>query len=148
VRLEIVGENRTVPHVDVDGLARASLAGDRIGVRSYVTADVLASLYASASLFVFLSDYEGFGLTPLDALASGIPVLLLDTPVAREIYGEAAYYVPRADPSLISAAIDRLLFDQDERNRLLRVAPSVVARYSWQVCAERVLDTLLVCGAG
>lgn len=146
VRLEIVGENRTIPHVDADALARGSGAGDRIAVRSYVAADTLASLYGSAHLFVFLSDYEGFALTPLDALASGIPVILLDTPVAREIYGDAALYVPRADPLSVADAIERLLFDDNERARLLCVAPSVVARYSWQECAQRVLDELLVHG--
>ena len=56
---------------------------------SYVTTRA-GALYARASVFAFLSEYEGFGLTPLEALAAGVPIVVLDTPVAREVYGPAA----------------------------------------------------------
>ena len=52
-----------------------------------------------ASVFAFLSEYEGFGLTPLEALAAGVPPVVLDTPIAREIYGPAARYVQRDPPT-------------------------------------------------
>ena len=44
-------------------------------------------------MFAFLSEYEGFGLTPVEAMSAGVPALVLDTEVAREIYGEAAVYL-------------------------------------------------------
>ena len=47
-------------------------------------------------MFVFLSEYEGFGLTPLEALSAGVPIVVNDTPVAREVYGDAAWYVADA----------------------------------------------------
>ncbi len=74
-RLEIVGENRTHPPYDLTQLIRASPAAvqSRIALRSYVTDDALDDLYARASVFAFLSEYEGFGLTPLEALAAGVP---------------------------------------------------------------------------
>ena len=50
-----------------------------------------------ARAFAFLSEYEGLGLTPLEALAAGVPPVLLDTPVARESCGDAALYVPTAN---------------------------------------------------
>jgi len=62
-----------VPHQDLDALCRASGAGDRIRVRSYVPEAELADAFRRASVFAFLSEYEGFGLPPLEALASGIP---------------------------------------------------------------------------
>jgi glycosyltransferase involved in cell wall biosynthesis len=68
-------------------------------------------LYGRASVFAFLSEYEGFGLTPLDALAAGIPIVVLDTEVAREIYGPAAVYVRAPEPPLVEAALDAALFD-------------------------------------
>lgn len=146
-RLEIVGDDRTNPAIDFAQLIAHAGGGDRIRIRSYVSEEELAALYASARGFVFLSEYEGFGLTPLEALAAGVPVVVLDTPVAREIYGGAAAYVARPDPALIDAALEHVLFDEAERTRILSEATGVLARYSWRDCAEKVLDVLLHCGA-
>ena len=143
VRLEIVGENRSTPPLDLDALVARSGAASRIRVRSYVADAELALLYRRASAFAFLSDYEGFGLTPLEAMSAGVPVLVLDTEVAREIYGAAAAYVERADPPLIADALDRLLFDEGERARRLAAAGAVLERYSWQACARRTLQQLV-----
>jgi glycosyltransferase involved in cell wall biosynthesis len=147
VRLDIVGENRTSPHVKVDSLVRATGVGDRIHLRSYVPDDELRKLYAASSAFAFLSEYEGFGLTPLEALAAGLPVLLLDTAVAREVCADAARYVPRADPALVEDGLRALLFDAAERERILDAATRVLARYSWTDCAARVLRVLVEAAA-
>jgi glycosyltransferase involved in cell wall biosynthesis len=147
VRLDIVGDNRTRPFVDVGALATRSRARDRIRVRAYVTDGELASLYARASAFAFLSEYEGFAMTPLEALGAGIPIALLDTEVAREIYGPSAAYIERPDPDLIANALERLLRDGAERQRLLDSAATQMERYSWQECARRTLQILLAAGA-
>jgi glycosyltransferase involved in cell wall biosynthesis len=144
-RLDIVGDNRTRPHVDVETIIAGSAARDRIRARSFVADDELASLYTRASAFAFLSDYEGFAMTPLEALGAGIPVALLDTEVAREIYGPAALYVPRPEPGVIAQALERLLFDEAERARQLDAASTQLERYSWHDCAQRTLQVLLAC---
>jgi glycosyltransferase involved in cell wall biosynthesis len=123
-------------------LVRDTGSADRIRIRSYVSEEELASLYGGARAFVFLSEYEGFGLTPLEALAAGVPVVVLDTAVAREIYGDAAVYVAQPDPAQIDAALERVLFDDVERMRILTDARTVLSRYSWRRCAEQVLDIL------
>ena len=96
-RLEIVGENRTYPPSISSRLLDAAVArcpAARSRFARTWTTTTLRDLYARASVFAFLSEYEGFGLTPLEALAAGVPPVVLDTPVAREIYGPAARYVP------------------------------------------------------
>jgi alpha-1,3-rhamnosyl/mannosyltransferase len=110
--------------------------------RAYVPDGELAALYASARAFAFLSEYEGLGLTPLEALAAGVPPVLLDTPVARESCGGAALYVERGDIAGTAVALERLLFDEQTRQRLLAAAPSVIGRYRWPEAARHTLDLL------
>jgi glycosyltransferase involved in cell wall biosynthesis len=141
--LEIVGDNRSRPPIDLHALAQATGHATRIAIRAYVSDADLAALYGRASVFVFLSEYEGFGLTPLDALAAGVPIVVLDTEVAREIYGPAALYVPTALPQIVRSALETVLYDEKERRRLLDAAPQVLERYSWRESAQRTLQILL-----
>ena len=141
-RLEIIGENRTYPHQDLDALCRASGAGDRIRVRSYVPESELADAFRGASVFAFLSEYEGFGLPPLEALASGIPPVLLDTAVAREVCGPAARYVPPGDVPATAEALVDLLCHPDARAAVLGHAGAVLSRYSWPQAARFTMAAL------
>jgi glycosyltransferase involved in cell wall biosynthesis len=143
-RFAIVGDNRTHPYAPLEPLVSDSPA---IALNAYVADDVLADLYRRARALVFLSEYEGFGLPPLEALAAGVPIVVLDTAVAREIYGDAAIYVPDPDPRVIEPALERALFVEAERRRVLDAAPAVLARYSWTACAAAVLQALVEAGA-
>jgi glycosyltransferase involved in cell wall biosynthesis len=147
VRLTIVGDNRTMPRVDLNSLVAVSGAAERIRIREYVSDTDLASLYTEASAFAFLSDYEGFGFTPLEALGAGAPPVVLETEVAREIYGPSAAYVTRPEPALIATALEAVLTDPSERRRILDADPGVLARYSWPECAHRTLQALLACAS-
>jgi len=142
IQLAIVGDNRSVPRLDLDALIADAGQTDRARAWAYVPDTTLADLYRRARAFVFLSEYEGFGLTPLEALASGIPIVVLDTPVAREVCGAAAIYVASPDPRLVEPALERALFDDDARASVLGAAPAVLQRYSWRECARRVLAIL------
>jgi glycosyltransferase involved in cell wall biosynthesis len=143
-RLEIVGENRTrAPRLDLEALRRASRYADRIHIRSYVDDDTLHALYRRASLLAFLSEYEGFGFTPLEALAAGVVPVLLDTPVARETCGDAARYVsPSAPASGVAEAITELLTNDAARRQLAQRAEAVLARYDWDLTAADTLRVL------
>lgn len=142
-RLEIVGENRTSPAFDFDALRRSRRHPEAIAMRSYVDDAMLASLYARASVFAFLSEYEGFGLTPLEALDAGVPPLVLDTPVARETCGPAARYIaPSAGNDEIAAALVDLLTNDAARQDLLRHRADVLGRYDWDVAGAATLSVL------
>ncbi len=145
-RLEIVGDNRGYPAVNLARVVTLQplAVQRRISIRSYVDDDTLAALYASATVFVFPSEYEGFGLTPLEALAAGVPSVVLDTAVASEIYGPAARYVscemPLARP--LGEAITHMLTSATARADLLRHAPQVLARYRWEKTAAETFAVL------
>jgi glycosyltransferase involved in cell wall biosynthesis len=139
-RLVIVGSNRTWPAQDLESIAAEHGVREQVEVRSYVGDAELATLYSRASMFAFLSEYEGFGLTPLEALAAGVPVLVLDTPVAREVYGPAATYVPAAADEKHTAALLRAALDgAGEAHAPLHHAHAVLQRYSWDDAAARTL---------
>ncbi len=146
-RLEIVGDNRTRPREDLNGLASSLDASDRVMLRSYVPDAELASLYAQARVFAFLSEYEGFGFTPLEALAHSVPIVVLDTPVAREVYGGAALYVAAGDLPATANALTRLLLDPALRAAQLRHAQAVLARYCWPDAARLTLQAIEQAGA-
>jgi alpha-1,3-rhamnosyl/mannosyltransferase len=145
--LDIVGDNRTYPRQDLAAVIEREGLTARVCWRQYVADEELGTLYASARAFAFLSDYEGLGLPPLEALAAGVPPVLLETPVARESCGEAALYVDRTDLPLVTAALEQLLFDEPTRRRLLDAAPAVLARYRWPAAAEETLAVLEEAGS-
>lgn len=143
-RLEIVGANRTTPHVDfAAALAARGLAG-RAQLRDWVDDTTLARLYREATVFVFLSRYEGFGFTPLEAMAHGAVPIVLDTAVAREIYGAAAWRVPDG-PGLttdVATAMSTLLDDGAVLAQYQAHAGPVLASYQWPDAARRVIGCL------
>jgi glycosyltransferase involved in cell wall biosynthesis len=141
-RLDVVGDNRTYPRQDIAGAIAAERLDGRAHWRQYVPDAELKGLYEDARAFAFLSEYEGFGLTPVEALAAGVPPLLLDTAVAREICGGAALYVSRSDSAEVADALERLLFDESTRREILGCAAPVLARYSWPRAARQTLAIL------
>ena len=141
-RLAIVGADRTWPPLDLGAVAARHGVASKVELRSYVSDGELADLYRRASVLGFLSEYEGFGLTPLEALAAGVPVVVLDTPVAREVYGEAAEYVRCGDIGGTAAALRRFLTSRSSAGEQLARAPAVLARYSWDRAAEETLEHL------
>jgi len=141
-RLVIVGENRTNPREDPEDLARALGIADRVSVRSYVPDAELASLYQRAAAFAFLSTYEGFGLTPLEALSAGVPIVVCDTAVAREVYGDAALFVREGDADGVTLALRTLLTDEAARTQFRARAAALLPRYSWDRTATATLDAI------
>jgi glycosyltransferase involved in cell wall biosynthesis len=141
-RLAIVGDDRSWPPQDLAKVAAAHGVTGRTEIVSYVSDADLADFYARASVFAFLSEYEGFGLTPLEALAASVPPVVLETAVAREVYGEAAIYVRPGDIEGTAAALRRCLVDPQSANSVLANAPAVLARYSWDDAAQRTLEQL------
>ena len=103
---------------------------------------MLADLYGRARGFAFLSEYEGLGLTPLEALSAGAPPVLYDTEIARESCGDAALYVRRGDLGAVSRALEQVLFDDPTHDSLLAAAGGALARYDWSRAARETLALL------
>jgi glycosyltransferase involved in cell wall biosynthesis len=116
------------------------------GVRLLGSAEdnVLPALYSGAAGFVYPSLYEGFGLPPLEAMASGSPVAVSDIPAHREICGQVAMYFDPSSPQDISGKLDALLrLDPTTRASLVECGLGRAATYRWENSASetwRVLE--------
>ena len=143
LRLDVIGENRTSPRVDLPALAQRLGVGEAVRFRDYVPDRDLEAAYAAAGVFAFLSEYEGFGLTPLEAMRHRVPTVVLDTPVAREVYGDGVRHVPLGDAAAVAAAMVTLLRDPTARDRQLAAADAIVARYRWADAARATWAALV-----
>jgi glycosyltransferase involved in cell wall biosynthesis len=146
--LDIVGDNRSYPREDLAGTIAHEGLQRQVHCHEYVSEGELRDLYARARAFAFLSEYEGLGMTPLEALAAGVPPVLLDTAVARESCREAAVFVPPNDLRAVTRGLESLLFDDAVRSRVLAAAPAALANYSWPRAARDTLAVLERAGSG
>lgn len=123
----------------------AAEAARRLGInefidwKGYVDARRLAEAYRQASVYVLPSRYEGFGLTVLEAMACGTPVVCSDIPALREVAGEAALFVPPGDADALAAAIRRLLADPETAGRLRSAGVHRALEFSWRRTAAETL---------
>ncbi|MCS0499462.1 glycosyltransferase family 4 protein [Protaetiibacter mangrovi] len=108
-----------------------------VDVRGLVSGEELRELYRSASVLAFPSLYEGFGLPPLEAMASGCPVAATDAGSVPEVCGDAAVLFDAGDPSAIAAGILEALGRADE---LSARGLEQVRLFTWQRCLDAHLD--------
>ncbi|NJC98960.1 MAG: hypothetical protein C3F07_15070 [Anaerolineales bacterium] len=99
----------------------------------------LVSIYNLASLFVFPSRYEGFGLPLLEAMSCGVPVVAADNSSIPEIVGEAAVLFDAQDVNGISAAMRKVLTDESMQVRLKRAGLERAAQFSWDKCGAETV---------
>jgi alpha-1,3-rhamnosyl/mannosyltransferase len=106
----------------------------------FVPESALAALYAGARLFLYPSIYEGFGLPPLEAMASGTPVLVADRSCLPEVCGDAAGYVDPDDTEAFTAAIDSALTDSQWRESAREKGLRRASMFRWQSCVARTAE--------
>jgi glycosyltransferase involved in cell wall biosynthesis len=116
------------------GVRRSGLGGavELVGARF---GDDRWAEYARASVFVLLSDDESFGLTPIEALACGVPAVVSPAVGSTADLGDAAVLTV-ADPEEAGRALATALADGELRARARREAPSLRTRYSWRAVAS------------
>ena len=106
----------------------------------FVSDKTLASLYRLASVFVFPSLYEGFGLPPLEAMAAGTPVITSNVSSLPEVVGDAAVLIDPYDPGAIADAMRRVLTDSALHADLRQRGLARVRDFSWERSVTRVRE--------
>jgi len=99
----------------------------------------LAELYRDAGVFVFPSYEEGFGLPPLEAMASGAPVIASNAGALPEVLGDAAILVPPSDSEELAVTLESVLADSALADSLREKGLQCSRRYSWEKSARETL---------
>lgn len=129
--------------VDSRTFAQARLPrGDAMRWLGYVTDGELRALYENATGFIFPSLYEGFGLPPLEAMAMGCPVVCSNAASLPEVCGEAAMYFDPSDAAALATLMRRLMSNEEERDKLVRLGHERLVRYTWSAAAKVYLSLI------
>lgn len=113
---------------------------DAVHFIGFVREEDLPALLSAATVFVYPSLYEGFGLPPLEALACGTPVVATTAGALPEVLGSAALLVDPEDVQALAEALHRALTDEEVRLRAATAGPEQAARYTWEGAAQRMLS--------
>ncbi len=113
-----------------------------VKLAGYVADEHLPALYAGAVLFVCPSIYEGFGLTVLEAMACGTPVVCSQTTSLPEVAGDAAVLVDPLEVDSIANGLERALTEKALRNELVDRGFARVEGFRWEKTAQRTWQVL------
>jgi len=128
-----------VVYPPVEPLIQELGIADRVRLIGFVTEDDKRDLYRAASVFAYASEYEGFGLNPLEAMACGAPVICSNRSSLPEVVGDAGLSID-PEPDAIARALVHVLTDDALRNDLARRSLRRAAGFSWHRTMQLTLD--------
>ncbi|MBI2669633.1 MAG: glycosyltransferase family 4 protein [Candidatus Yanofskybacteria bacterium] len=142
LKLITVGKDKYNPPI-IKTLAQEinnRIGKERIIYKEYASEDELVQLYAHAKLLVYVSSKEAFGLPPLEALSYGVPAIVADQKVTREIFGDNAFFVQNPDNlKLIADAIRIGLNNEQKCQEIKNSREDILKKYTWKEHMERFL---------
>ena len=124
----------------LESARRSSPFGDRIVVTGFVEDHDLAALYSGATVFVYPSLYEGFGLPPLEAMQCGTPVVTSNTSSLPEVVGGAGRLLDPYDQDGLCQALLEIHESASLREEMSRKSVERARMFSWEECARQTID--------
>jgi len=148
-QLLVVGENRTQkPFIPIDEMVKEinrKLRRKAIIRKIFVQdTDDIVALCSGAKAGAYLSDYEGFGLPPLEFLACGTPVLAPNTTgLANTLQGRQVVINDPTDINEIAQKLTSTLGNRELQEKIRIEGPKYATQFSWEKCAQQTLDVLI-----
>jgi glycosyltransferase involved in cell wall biosynthesis len=139
LRLIIIGDEIS-RYPSVRQAVMQSRVEEAVRFLGFVPFDTMRVFYEAATAFVFPSLYEGFGLPPLEAMASGTPVITSSMSSLPEVVGDAAMLVNPENVFDIARGIKEVLVNPALRVELIDAGRVHAAKYSWKNTAQQVLE--------
>lgn len=115
---------------------------DKIIKAGYVSDEDLAPLYSGAEWFVYTSQYEGFGLPPLEAMSSGCPVITSNNSSLPEVVGDAGIMIDWDSDEQHIEAYEKYYFDKDLRNQNRQKGLERARLFSWGKCVSQMVEII------
>lgn len=137
-RLAIVWTHRFLAS-DLAEQVKALGVNSQVRFLNHISDEELVLLYNAASLFVFPSLYEGFGLPPLEAMACGTPVVAANNSSIPEVVGDAALLFEAKDIEAMAGMIVQVLTDKVLRTGLIEKGLERASNFSWAKCARETV---------
>jgi alpha-1,3-rhamnosyl/mannosyltransferase len=108
----------------------------------YLSEEDLSAVYSSATLYAYLSHYEGFGIPVVEAMNAGVPVIANKDAALIFTAGDAAALVNGSNPEEVSQTIQRLLENPEERAHMIQRGYENIKRFSWSQSAKTLVDAI------
>ena len=108
----------------------------------YVDEDDIPMLYSGATLFLYPSNFEGFGMQILEAMSCEVPVVTAKNSSLPEVGGDAAYYVNEKSIKSISTGIEQLLLNPSLRKSFIKKGKEQTKKFSWENSAQKIIDAI------
>ena len=124
------------------GALKHTSLNENITYLGYVTDEELKFLYCNASLFVFPSFYEGFGIPPLEAMIMGCPVISSNTSALPEVLNNACEYFNPKEPSDIANKLSLTINNANALDNLKQKGYIQAAKYSWHKSAVQFFELI------
>lgn len=106
----------------------------------YIVGDELVPLFHNADFFVMPSLYEGFGMTVLEAFATGTPAIVSKVSSIPEVAGDAAYFIDPMSTQSIADAMEKFAADENLKNEYRAKGKIQLEKFNWEKCASQTLD--------
>lgn len=113
---------------------------EKIILPGFIADEDKTALYNLAGVFVYPSLYEGFGFPPLEAMASGAPVIVSHSSSLPEVVGDAGVFIDPYQPEELFRALQQILADQELADLLRKKGIARAAQFSWDKAAKAVYD--------
>jgi alpha-1,3-rhamnosyl/mannosyltransferase len=141
-RLRVIGQSAEVTIDELHAVARETGVAESVDFVGGVSHAAMAEHYAGASMLVYASLHETFGLPPLEAMALGCPVVVSRQSAMPEVVGDAGELVDPLDVGDIARGIERVAVDNHYRDELIRRGLQRAAGFTWERTAAQTLAVM------
>lgn len=119
---------------------RQHVSANNIRYLNYVSDLDICYLQRAARATIYVPYYEGFGLPPLESMASGVPALVSSIEVIREVCGDSVYYADPFSTDSIKVGLEAILLNESIRDNLKKLGEITYKKYSWSSTVSKTID--------